>query len=52
MVSGTGRFVRYKKKFEIKKLNIGKSYEVLLGKISSEIFETEGSRDRESPLYY
>ena len=58
MVQGAGKFVRYREKFEKEKFEIEKDYAVFLGEISKgteyfvldrEIFEIEGSRDRESP---
>ena len=42
MVQGTGKFVRYREKFEIEKFEIERGYAVF--------FEIEGSRDRESSL--
>ena len=56
MVQGTGKFVRYREKFEIEKFEIEKGYAVFFWKISGdrdrdrEIFEIEGNRDRESQL--
>ena len=58
MVQGTGKFVRCREKFEIEKFEIEKGYAVFSGEISRdrdffrdrEVFEREGSRDRESPL--
>ena len=45
MVQGTGKFVQYRKKFDIEKFEIEKGYAVLLGKISSD--RTFCSRQRD-----
>ena len=45
MVQGTGKFVRYREKFEIEKFEIEKSYAVFLGEISRD--RTFCSRQRD-----
>ena len=60
MVQGTGKFVRYSEKFEIGKFELRKARQCSWGKFQGtehfvqhrEIFEIDGSRDRESPLYF
>ena len=60
MVQGIGKFVRYREKFETEDFEIEKGYAVFLGEISRdrtfvrdiEMFEIEGSRDRDRQLYF